>query len=132
MKNHLKTAVIIILALSALAGAGLFLGKSGGKTRASVPRRGNDVARDGIESELRSIYNDPGERSVLVMSRGAKLTLTFQEELLNSLRRTFYARHKNDFKRFYEAGFDTLTIEAKKEGGMRGELEFDLTQYKYR
>ncbi|MBS1794249.1 MAG: hypothetical protein JSS81_10365 [Acidobacteria bacterium] len=129
MKFYLKAALIAVFVLSTIAGLGLLWVRVAREPRKSTPNRGSDLDRSAIETELRNLYNDPGDNSVSVMCEGTEITLTFRDELLKSVRRNFYNRHRNDFHRFYEAGFDRLTVEAKREGGGEARIEYNLSEY---
>lgn len=97
----------------------------------SVPR-GGDVDRSAVVNELRNMYNYAGERSVIVEADGKTIRMVFLDEPMKRLRRNFFVRHRDDFQRYYDAGFDKMIIEAKKDGGETGYINYDLTYYNYR
>lgn len=128
MNIYLKSLLVVIMAVAGVASTIFVIERVDAGRRAGP--RGNDADRAGIINELRGLYNDPGEGAVLVTERGKKLTLNFRETPMRSLRRTFFSRHKDDFARFYAAGFDILTIEAKKDGGEYAVFNYDLSTYR--
>lgn len=94
--------------------------------------RGGDFDRTEVVNELRNMYNYAGERTVLVEADGKTIRMTFLDEPMKRLRRHFFVRHRDDFQRYYDAGFDKMIVEAKKDGGESGYINYDLTYYNYR
>lgn len=127
-RKNLIGAIMLFVLLTGVLALGLYSRRI---WPFSVPR-GGDFERNAVVNELRNMYNYAGERSVIVEADGKTIRMTFLDEPMKRLRRNFFVRHRDDFQRYYDAGFDKMIIEAKKEGGESGYINYDLSYYNYR